>query len=83
MPTFEITAAGFNGATSDTDELVYWVAAPSITAIQSAIADTGAKFCGYVEACHADIDFTLPQDTLRMQEALLTHASDARNAGRS
>lgn len=80
---YEVTAAGFNADTDETDDLVFWVAAPSEDDVKAVIQDTGAKFCGMVtHAKVADADFTLPAQSMALSSTLLEKASDFRNRDR-
>jgi len=80
---YEVTAAGFEGSSDETDDLVFWVRARTEAEVREAIADTGASFSGMVQsATDADVDFTLPRESLQFASALLEKASDARNVGR-
>lgn len=84
LKLFEVTAAGFDASTDETDELVYWVAAMSAEEVQAVIEDTGAAFCGEVaELSLQEADFTLPAQSLNFASALLQKASDHRNRNRA
>lgn len=82
---FEVTAAGYDGSDDATDELVFWVLAPSANDVEAAVKDTGAKFCGKVEGLTPGgyIDFTLPEQKMQFSTALLEKASEARNRARA
>lgn len=83
LKVFEVTAAGFDGATEETDDLVFWVAAFSQDQVEVAIRDTGAKFCGEVLGWSlADAEFFLPGQTMALSSALLEKASEYRNKNR-
>lgn len=75
LKTFEVTAAGFDAATDETDGRVLWVQAVSPQAVESAIEGTGAVFHGQVDVSE-DIDYLLPEgsDALR---ACLVNFRDA------
>jgi hypothetical protein len=86
MKVFEVTAAGFDGGSDDTDDLLYWVAARTEEEVQAAIEDTGACFRGNVGFSAAvdvtrdvDVDFKLPGQSMQFASALLEKASAARN----
>ena len=80
---FEVTAAGFDGSSSETDDCVFWVLASTEETVKSAIADTGAVFCGEVSGrSPGDADFTLPGQSMQFSSALLEKASAHRNAKR-
>lgn len=79
LAVFEVTAAGFDGNSGETDDLVFWVAANSAGQVRDAIKDTGATFCGEVLGWSlSDADFTLPQQAMTLSSALLEKASDCR-----
>jgi hypothetical protein len=81
---FEVTAAGFDGSTDETDDLVYWVASPSRREVETAIKDTGAKLCDEVPDLRPqDADYTLPAQSLNLSAVLLEHASNDRNKSRA
>jgi thymidine phosphorylase len=90
---YEITAAGFDGSTDETDDHVIWVSADSEQQVRAAIQDTGAKLAKEIEAwvyrresledLSDCIDFTLPEQTMNLTEALLNFASDERNKNRA
>lgn len=83
LKAFEITAAGFDGATDETDNLVFWVLAPSSAIVEKAIADTGAKFCGELPSeCLPDVEFELPRQQIAFSSVLLEKASELRNQNR-
>lgn len=86
MKVFEVTAAGFDGGSDDTDDLVYWVTARTEEEVQAAIADTGACFRGNVGFSDTidvtrdvGVDFKLPVESMQFASALLEKASAARN----
>lgn len=80
---FEITAAGFDASTDATDDLVFWVAAPTEDLVKKAIMDTGAAFCGEIDHIElVDADFTLPAQEMQLSSMLLQTASDHRNSSR-
>ena len=79
LKAFEVTAAGFNGATDETDNLVFWVLAPSSEIVEKSIEDTGAKFCGELPAvCIPDAEFELPRQVIGFSSKLLEKASEFR-----
>jgi len=84
---WEVTAAGFDGGTDDTDDRVYWVRADSEQQVAEVIADTGAKLHDELPIGHADndIDFDLTQPGQAMQfgTKLLEWASHERNKNRA
>lgn len=82
---YEITGAGFDAATDDTDQLVFWVEADGPELAQQIAEDCGAKFWGQIEPTMATacIDYVLPRQALALQEALLQCASDFRNRNRA
>ena len=83
---YEVTAAGFDGGSDDTDDHVLWVLAPSAEVVQDAIQDTDATFCGEVVRgpwITADLaDFKLPAQSMQLASALLEKASEHRNRNR-
>jgi hypothetical protein len=84
LRVFEVTAAGFDASTDDTDDSVFWVSSPSEAEVMTAIADTGAAYCGETTGmCDAsDVDFELPKQNMQFSSALLKIASDVRNSTR-
>lgn len=82
---FEVTAAGFDAGTDESDDLVYWVSGQSRACVEDAIKDTGATLCGDVSARVglADVDFHLPHQAAEFSTALLTKASEQRNCNRA
>lgn len=72
MAFFEITAAGFDGSTSKTDNRVLWVLADFAQQVQEAIKGTGAAFTDLpLEPAPADIDYRLPADYIALHNQLL------------
>lgn len=67
--TFEVLGHGFDGATSATDDRVYWVKARSSVDVWAALAGTHASYCETIEG-DADVDFRLPQDADKLKAAL-------------
>lgn len=67
--SYEVTAAGFDGSTSATDDRVFWVRAESADAVRVAIDGTGAVFHDVIDGDDA-IDFTLPEDEAQLRAAL-------------
>lgn len=67
--TYEVTAAGFDGATDATDDRVFWIHAGSPKVVQDAIAGTGAVFHGAIDV-HADVDYYLPNDRDKLRSKL-------------
>lgn len=83
LKVFEVTAAGFDGSTDETDDDVIWVAALSQADVEKAIADTGAKLWGEVTHWTPYVfDFTVPGQAAQLATALLEAASEARNKNR-
>lgn len=84
---YEITAAGFDGSTDETDDRVLWIAARNEHDVLFAIANTGAVFrCKLPDNMHihtCEIDYSLPEQSLNLQEDLLQYASDERNKNRA
>lgn len=84
LKVFEVTAAGFDASSDETDDLVFWIAAKSAQVVQDAIRDTGAVFCDEVLGWSLiDADFTLPMQAMGLSSALLEKASNHRNANRA
>jgi len=84
LKVFEVTAAGFDASSDETDDLVFWVAANSAEQVREAIKDTGAVFCGEVLGWSLnDAEFTLPAQAMGLSSALLEKASEHRNANRA
>lgn len=72
MKVFEVTAAGFDGSTDDTDDRVFWINAPNGIEVLRAISNTGAKLCAEIEGGHREnVDFTLPEDTEKLRATLV------------
>jgi hypothetical protein len=69
---FEIQTGIFHGSDDFTDGQVVWVLADSANTVISAIAGTGATFCGIVEAkiSISDIDYSLPEQIHELRHAL-------------
>ena len=83
LRVFEVTAAGFDASTDETDDLVFWVTAPSEDVVQAVIKDTGATFRSEPPSdCVADADFQLPRQAIAFSSELLEKASDLRNLNR-
>lgn len=83
LKVFEVTAAGYDGSSDETDDLVFWVAAFWQDQVELAISDTGAKLVGEVPDWGlADADFFLPGQTMALSSALLEKASEYRNKNR-
>lgn len=83
LKVFEVVAAGFDGASDATDDLVFLVTAHSADVVREAIADTGAEFCGELQGWDlAEADYTLPAQSMGLSSALLEKASDYRNRNR-
>lgn len=82
MKTFEVTAAGFDASTDETDDRVYWVKAAYHEEVIAAIQDTGATYHDTIDT-ETDIDFTLPRDRMMLASALLKWASVERNKNRA
>jgi hypothetical protein len=79
VKVYEITAAGFDASSDETDSLVYWVAAESEKIVRVAVQDTAAVFCGEVLGWSLrDVDYTLPAQAVQLSTKLLQHASDYR-----
>lgn len=80
---YEVTAAGFDASTDETDDCVFWVKAESEMHVIYAIKDTGANYCGEIpSSCLSDVDFTLPSQEMQFSSALLEKASLERNRNR-
>lgn len=63
MAHFDVTAAGFDGSTDSTDDLVYWVEAPDPSHLEA----LGAKFTLLDFApAKTEIDYRLPADAARL-----------------
>lgn len=72
---YEITAAGFDGPTDASDDLVYWVGAQSAEDVHVAIKGTGAMFHQPVLCGDLDIDFHLPRDLHAMRKVLAVESN--------
>lgn len=60
MEVYEITAAGFDGGSDDTDHLVLWVMAETRAEVESLVEGTGARLCGTVSDSRlSDLDYIL------------------------
>lgn len=79
---FEVQAAGFDASDDSTDDLIFWVAAPTIGAVAEVISDTGAKLCGALPFTEDVADYVLPRDSMRLATRLLECASEYRNKNR-
>lgn len=82
---FEVTGADFTGD-GETEDSVFWIRAETAQQVHAAIADTGAKFCGIVNADPAgslDYDLSKAGDAARLSTALLKCAGRARNRARA
>lgn len=83
LKVYEVTAAGFDGSSDATDDLVFWIAATSAEDVHQAIQGTGAVFGEEVLGCSLnDADFTLPAQAMNLSSALLEKASEHRNQNR-
>ncbi len=88
---YEITAAGFDGGTDETDDRVFWVEADSSEQVRDAIKDCGAILCGLVTPDHGvtaaqvsqSVDFKLPGEALNLSEELLRWVGIERNKNRA
>jgi len=78
LDVHEVTLAGFDGSTDDTDALVLWVAGDA-SEIAAAIEGTGAVLNGTVDAEPHEADYRLPDATDRLRAA----AEAARDASAS
>lgn len=85
LKVFEVTAAGFDASSDDTDDFVFWVSATSQGVVKDVIKDTGATYCGEVEVRGLvnSVDFRLPQQSMQFSSALLAKASALRNLNRA
>lgn len=64
---YEVTAAGFDASSDETDHLVFWIASPSFEILQQVIAGTSAKYCGEVDGWDGDdIDYYLPSQSAQL-----------------
>lgn len=81
---WEVTAAGFEADTDDTDDRVYWVRAANRKDVANALRFTGAKLCHEVSAAGtgADFDLTQPGQAQLLGTALLEWADIERNKSR-
>lgn len=70
LPSFEVTAAGFDGSTDATDDRVIWVKATDADAVARAVEGTGAGFHRIING-DTDIDYVLPQDELSLRAELI------------
>ncbi|QYW06430.1 hypothetical protein uan_018 [Pseudomonas phage UAntarctica] len=69
---FEITGAGFDGGTDETDERVLWVTADTEAQVQEAVTATGASYTSLgLILSSVDIDYTLPADAVPLRQRLL------------
>lgn len=67
--TFEVLGHGFDGATSATDDRVFWVKARSSVHVWAALAGSRASFFETIDG-DEDVDFQLPQDAEKLKAAL-------------
>lgn len=80
---FEVMAAGFDASSDETDDLVFWIKAPSEEAVKAAIKNTGATFGGLMDYTPSDgVDYELPRQEMQLSAALLEAESDYRNRNR-
>ncbi len=82
---FEVTGAGFDGGTDETDDRVYWVLADSSEQVAEAIKDCGALIGESIaeEDCEIDFDLTRPGQAMALGTKLLEWASIERNKNRA
>jgi hypothetical protein len=76
LKAFEITAHGYDGSTSETDDRVFWVLASGAAEVQAAIAGTKAGFREAIDTETA-IDFHLPARSEALKAKLLELEGDA------
>lgn len=70
---FELTAAGFDGGTDETDDLVFWVEASSEEEVAAVAVNTGAQYQrlqGVTVPAQA-VDYRLPGDAEALRGKLL------------
>lgn len=70
LQTFEVTGFGFDGATDETDDRVFWVRAVDGAAVELAIAGIPAGFHNRIDV-NSDVDFVLPSQSNELRAALL------------
>ncbi len=66
LKVFEVTAPDFDGGTDATDERVFWIAATDRRVVEVTLMGLGCHIDWTqmpMSADHADVDFTLPDDT--------------------
>jgi hypothetical protein len=77
---FEITAAGFDGATDATDDRVLWVSAPTVLHMDSVLE--GMPYLSVVplpvdmKVDDQSLDYLLPKDDRELRAALRAFADD-------
>lgn len=77
MKTFEVTGCGFDGATDETDDRVFWVKALSHNEVRAALAGTKAGFHEIIGS-ETDIDFHLPVQADLLKGKLLEFEQQGR-----
>lgn len=77
MKTFEVTGCGFDGATDETDDRVFWVKALSHDEVRAALAGTKAGFHEIIGS-ETDIDFHLPVQADLLKGKLLEFEQQGR-----
>jgi hypothetical protein len=76
LNVYEITAAGFNASSSDTDDRVLFVAAASADIVEQLAEMYGGKYVGkldHVSPDSPDVDATLPRDELELRSILVNY----------
>lgn len=68
MKLYEVTLAGFDGGSDDTDDLVKWIAAPAAEVVEHLLAGSEARFCGEVQAPIDQADYVLPRDNRKLAD---------------
>ena len=81
MKYVEMVAAGFDGSTDETDNLVYWGAAESAAQIKDALDVAGVAYHSVDElpqdmmpSAPDDLEFVWPEDAARMVALFKTYA---------
>ena len=70
-----MTGAGFDGASDETDDRVFWVVAANQAVVESAVTGLGANVVPLGQSLDPDdLDFFLPEQAHHLQNALKAFA---------
>lgn len=76
MKTYEITLAGFDGGSDETDGLVLWVSTADPEALEKLSSEIGATFCGAVDGGREAVDYVLPEQEAALRSQALRSGQD-------